>query len=79
MRVKAVVAESFVVVPIWFKVCGYETLDLSDPATVPLHHFDSISGTSDYIITNTVVRDYFVLATNDTECQIVGYELIDFA
>jgi hypothetical protein len=77
MRVKAVEAESFVVVPIWFKVCGYETLDLSDPATVPLHHIDSI-GTSYYTITNTDVRAYFVLATNDTDCQIVGYELIDF-
>ena len=65
------------VVPIWFKVCGYETIDLSDPDTVPLHHFDSNSG-SDYSITNTIVQSYYVLSTNDTDCQIVGYELKDF-
>lgn len=48
MKVKAIVADSFVVVPIWFKVCGYEIIELSDPATTPLFHFDSIG--SDIVI-----------------------------
>ena len=63
-----------VYVPIWLKVCGYESIQVSDATTNPRYIYVSNAGLQ--TIQGSELMTYFS-PSNDTDCLIIGFELTD--